>query len=291
MRSCGGSTGWSTRPGTRVRPESPADRVAARERPVAARSTRRLRDRGHPADMGAGRSGRGAGWRPRRRRVARHGWSICAALKHVEDVGLEVVAPLGRHKRLEGVVGHRSGALFESDLTVHRSIPTTTVARTLIDVSGRLNDRRLGEAVDDALRRRILRLEDLRRTAGRLGAAPGRSMRRVHSILAARIPGYDPLDSSLEIRALRAFAAAGLPLPREQFPITLDGVPCHLDLAYPDARVSPSSSTVGSGTALDRRSTTTGGVTQPSSSSLDGSPSDLDDGRSDDRRRDRRRPR
>jgi hypothetical protein len=159
------------------------------------------------------------------------------ALRHVEDLGLEIVAPLGRHKRLEGVVGHRSGALFESDLTVYRSIPTTTVARTLIDVSSRLTDRRLGDAVDDALRRRILRLDDLRRTAGRLGAAPGRSMRRVHSILAARVPGYDPLDSSLEIRALRAFAAAGLPLPREQFPITLDGVPCHLDLAYPDARV------------------------------------------------------
>jgi hypothetical protein len=153
------------------------------------------------------------------------------------DEGVEAVSPLGRHKRLEGVVGHRSGALFDSDVTVYRSIPTTTVARTLIDVSGRLSDRQLGQAVDDSLRRRILRLDDLRRTAGRLGAAPGRSMRRVHVILSARVPGYDPLDSSLEVRALRAFAAAGLPLPREPFPITLDGVPCHLDLAYPDARI------------------------------------------------------
>jgi len=159
------------------------------------------------------------------------------ALKHVDEVGLEIVSPLGRHKRLDGVVGHRSGSLFESDLTVFRSIPTTTVARTLIDVSGRLSERHLGQTIDDALRRRLLRLEDLRRTAGRLGSAPGRSMRKVQAALALRIPGYDPLDSSLEIRALRAFAAAGLPLPREQFAVVLDGIPCHLDLAYPEARL------------------------------------------------------
>jgi len=159
-------------------------------------------------------------------------------LKHVDDLGIELVAPLGRHKRLDGVVGHRSGALFESDLTVYRSIPTTTVARTLIDVSGRLSERHLGHAIDDALRRRILILEDLRRTAGRLGSAPGRSMRKVHRALALRIPGYDPLHSDLETRALRVIAAAGLPVPRQQYPMVLGGIDIHLDLAYPEARLA-----------------------------------------------------
>ncbi len=160
------------------------------------------------------------------------------ALKHVEDLGLEIVAPLGRHKRLEGVVGHRSGALFESDLTVYRSIPTTTVARTLIDVSSRLTDRRLGDAVDDALRRRILRLDDLRRTAGRLGSRPW-SLDATRSIRSwrLRVPGYDPLDSEPRdpsppgVRRRRPARSRG-----NSIPITLDGVPCHLDLAYPDAR-------------------------------------------------------
>jgi very-short-patch-repair endonuclease len=159
------------------------------------------------------------------------------SLKHVVGEGIEIVSPLGRHKRLDGVIGHRSGALFDEDLTVYRSIPTTTVARTLVDLSGRLTERKLGEAIDDGLRRRIVRLDDLRRTAGRLGGAPGRSMRKVHDALGARIPGYDPLDSDLETRALRVLAAAGLPVPRQQFPITLSGVLCHLDLAYPDARL------------------------------------------------------
>ena len=170
--------------------------------------------------------------------VASHGTAgRLRTLKHVEDGGIEVVAPLGHHKRLDGVVGHRSGALFDSDLTVYRSIPSTTVARTLIDVSGRLTERRLGEAIDDALRRRILGLDDLRRSAGRLGSAPGRSMRKVHAALGLRIPGYDPLQSDLETRALRAITAAGLPVPRQQHPLVLGGIPCHLDLAYPEARI------------------------------------------------------
>ena len=184
-------------------------------------------------------------------------------LKHVDDLGIELVAPLGRHKRLDGVVGHRSGALFDSDLTVYRSIPTTTVARTLIDVSSRLSERHLGHAIDDALRRRILNLEDLRRTAGRLGSAPGRSMRKVHRALALRIPGYDPLHSDLETRALRVIAAAGLPVPRQQYPMVLGGIDIHLDLAYPEARLAIELDGF-EWTALGLRSTTTGGVTRSS---------------------------
>ncbi|HTN81285.1 MAG TPA: hypothetical protein VMK16_16555 [Acidimicrobiales bacterium] len=160
------------------------------------------------------------------------------SVKHVVADEIEVVASLGHHKRLDGVIGHRSGALFESDLTVYRSIPMTTVARTLVDVSGRLTERQLGQAIDDALRRRILRLDDLRRTAGRLGTAPGRSMRKVHAALALRVPGYDPLDSDLETRTLRLIAAAGLPVPRQQHPIVLSGIQVHLDLAYPEAQLA-----------------------------------------------------
>ena len=171
--------------------------------------------------------------------VASHGTAgRLRQVKHVLDDGIEVVSPLGRHKRLDGVIGHRSGALFDSDLTVYRSIPTTTVARTLVDVAGRLTERQLGQAIDDALRRRILRIDDLRRTAGRLGNAPGRAMSKVHRALALRLPGYDPLDSDLETRALRLIAAAGLPVPRQQYPIVLAGIDVHLDLAYPEARLA-----------------------------------------------------
>ncbi len=70
-----------------------------------------------------------------------------------------------------------------------------------------------GSAVvlDDAIRRRLIELEEFRRCAGRLLPAPGRSMSKVHDGARRRIPGYDPGDSDLETRALRALIAAGLP--------------------------------------------------------------------------------
>ncbi|HMK13349.1 MAG TPA: type IV toxin-antitoxin system AbiEi family antitoxin domain-containing protein, partial [Acidimicrobiales bacterium] len=111
---------------------------------------------------------------------------------------LELVSGLGSRVRLEGVRARRSGALFDSDLTVRHRIPTVTAERALIDVSSRLTADRLGRVLDDAIRRRLIHLEEFRRCAGRLLPAPGRSMSKVHAVLAARIPGYDPGDSDLE---------------------------------------------------------------------------------------------
>ena len=85
----------------------------------------------------------------------------------------EVVTSLGRLSRLDGVVGHRSGHLFDADLTHRGPIPTVTAARAIVDVSGRLTVKQLGSAVDEALRRRLLSLEGLRRCAERLGPASG----------------------------------------------------------------------------------------------------------------------
>ena len=63
-------------------------------------------------------------------------------------------------------------------------------------------------------------------------------MRKVNRALGLRIPGFDPLDSDLETRVLRVIAAAGLPVPRQQYPIVLGGTEVHLDLAYPEARLA-----------------------------------------------------
>lgn len=149
---------------------------------------------------------------------------------------IEVVTDLRRWSRLEGVIGHRSGALFEEDLTVVRGIPVTSRARTLVDLSGTLSMGQLGRTLDDCLRRG-LRLDALRRCAGRLAPAPGRRMKLVHTLLAERLPGYDPGDSDLETRVLRLLVDAGLPIPRQQVAVRVGARNLRLDLAYPDVRV------------------------------------------------------
>ncbi len=151
---------------------------------------------------------------------------------------LELVSHLASAVRLDGVRGRRSGALFDSDLTVRHRIPTVTAERALIDVSSRMTADRLGRVLDDAIRRKLVDLEEFRRCAGRLLPAPGRSMSRVHAVLGARIPGYNPGDSDLETRALRALTAAGLPPPKQQHRMVLRGKKVRIDLAYPDLKIA-----------------------------------------------------
>jgi hypothetical protein len=170
--------------------------------------------------------------------LASHG---TAAQLHGLDVGsidaIEVITERARRVRLDGVVSHRSRHLFDDDRTQIRRIPSTTFARTLVDLSGRLDVRRLGAALDDGLRRRKLRLRDLHRCVRRLPPAPGRSPSKIDRLLAQRWPGYDPGDSDLETRVLRLVAGAGLPLPRQQYRMTLNGRRIRLDLAYVDEKL------------------------------------------------------
>jgi predicted transcriptional regulator of viral defense system len=131
----------------------------------------------------------------------------------IEAERIELLVPLDRRLELDGVLCHRTGAFLDADLTRYRGIPITTPARTLVDLSGRLGPTQLGTICDNLLRRRQLRLADLRRCARRLEGAPGRRPTVVHEVLAARLPGYEPGDSDLETRVVRVLLAVGLPCP------------------------------------------------------------------------------
>src|SRR5581483_6695453 len=167
---------------------------------------------------------------------ASHGTAGCLwPLKAIEQPdGIELLRPLGHHMRLEGVVGHRSGALFSADLTTIRRIPVTSPERTVVELSGRLSAIELGRVVDDAIRRRLLRLDRLRACTARLDAAPGRRLSVVHAVLGERLPGYDPGDSDLESRVLKTIVGAGLPPPVQQHRVRIRGKTCKIDLAYPE---------------------------------------------------------
>lgn len=144
-----------------------------------------------------------------------------------------------RQLRMPGVVAHRSGTLLERDVTVVGNIPVTTVARTLVDLSSRFDDDRLARAFDETLRAGVVSLSAVRETITRLpGIAPGRSPSRIHRILSARIPGYDPGDSELETRVWEVAAAAGLPLPVRRFQLRGPTRSFVIDLAYPAERIA-----------------------------------------------------
>lgn len=161
------------------------------------------------------------------------------ALDTEQPERLEITTAIERQVRLDGVLAHRTGILPEHDRTVHRGIPVATMARTIMDLSSSVDPKRLGQLVDEALRRRLMTLTALHACASRLFApAPGRRPQVVQALLAARVPGYDPGDSDLETRCWDALREAGVPVPVRQHPVEIDGNRYWIDLAYPGEHIA-----------------------------------------------------
>lgn len=151
---------------------------------------------------------------------------------------IDLLVDLDRRVKMAGVRSHRTGALFTADLSRHRRIPVTTPERTLVDLSGCTSAATLAKLVDDGLRRRVVRLHRLSTCVARLPKSPGRRPAVIQELLAERLPGYDPGDSDLETRVLRALVAAGLVAPIQQHRVRLGKRTFRIDLAYPVARLA-----------------------------------------------------
>ena len=193
------SPACSTRPdhpsaGARGRPDRRADRGPAAQRHVVRDTSRRcMRSRAHRS-RGISRCSRGARSRVRDLGVTRdRGPPLGAARASTSPKSSRSWLASARSMRLDGVRGRRSGALFDSDLTVRHRIPTVTAERALIDVSSRCS-RPSGSAVCSTTRSAAgcIDLEEFRRCAQRLLPAPGRSMSKVHAVLGARDPRLRP---------------------------------------------------------------------------------------------------
>ncbi len=150
---------------------------------------------------------------------------------------IHVIAPIGRQVRMPGVTSHRSGQLEPGDLTAVAGIRCTSALRTVIDLSGSVPDNDLGSIADEFIRRRLLDLGALRSRVNRLRPAPGRSVRRLRRILAARIPGYDPGESELEGRIVRILISGELPLPAQQHRVRYGMQKYRIDFAWPERKL------------------------------------------------------
>ena len=113
----------------------------------------------------------------------------------------------GRRTR-RGIRLHRSGRLRAEDVAVHEGIPTTTLARTLLDLADVLSDQALKRATDEA---EYLRLLDTTALIAAVKNNPGRRGARV--LKAARAP-LELTESALEDRFLKLVERHGLPRPR-----------------------------------------------------------------------------
>jgi very-short-patch-repair endonuclease len=150
---------------------------------------------------------------------------------------IHVIADLVHQVRMEGVIAHRSGLLEDGDIVTRDGMRCTSPLRTVIDLSGTMTVSKLGKVVDDLLRRKVLRLDELRARVDRTRPAPGRSVATLRKVLAKRLPGYDPGESELEGRISRLIDARMLPRPMQQHRVRYGGNRYRIDFAWPDRKL------------------------------------------------------
>jgi hypothetical protein len=151
---------------------------------------------------------------------------------------IEITTTRPQRVRLRRVRVHRTVAFLGREHTVKDGLAVTTPARTLVDMSAFWSVQQLGIATDYSMRKWFMRLDELQTCVAGLVPAPGRKPSRIESVLAQRLPGYDPGESGLEMRVLRAIVARGLPEPIQQHELRLPDRLCRIDLAYPDYMIA-----------------------------------------------------
>jgi len=158
-------------------------------------------------------------------------------LRHSERYASRIHVSGQRQTRIHGVISHRI-RLTPNERTVAGAIPITTVARTILDWGPTLSPTQLGQCVDDAIRRRMVGLERLRRLVEEQPPRGGqRRLGPLRQVLAERSPGYRPDESDFETEMNRLWDRLGLPPARRQYRVTVDGHNYRLDRALPECRI------------------------------------------------------
>jgi hypothetical protein len=149
----------------------------------------------------------------------------------------DILVPRGTYSVRPGLRLHTSAYRPLKDRVFVGSLPVTSPARTLIDISATTSPQRLTVLLDNALRDRLLTLDLL---LGRIAELRTQGRYGIPRLLAV-IDGVDAGrggHSWLERRFLEITAAAGLPRPETQKVVgAVDGRLIRVDCRYPGTNV------------------------------------------------------
>jgi very-short-patch-repair endonuclease len=131
----------------------------------------------------------------------------------------------------QGVICHRAIELTPRDVRRVRGIPVTEVDRTLIDLASVLDEDRLEEATESALRAGKTHISRLRRRFDEIGGRGRSGSEKLGRVLESLDGSERPSGSVLETRLRRVIRRGGLPNPVGQFAVL--GGRYFIDFAYP----------------------------------------------------------
>lgn len=129
---------------------------------------------------------------------------------------IDVTVPGGGRRPRPGIRVHRTRCLLPDEVTLVGPIPTTTIARTVLDLAGALSRDRLRRTIEQADRSGLLDLAALQVQIDRHPARRGTCALR-QELAAYAEPPFT--RSELERRFLELVCAGGLPTPLVNVPI------------------------------------------------------------------------
>jgi very-short-patch-repair endonuclease len=129
--------------------------------------------------------------------------------------GIDVSVRRECYLRREGIRARSRPSLPATDVVIHKGIPVTTPARTVVDIATDLIPIRLERAVNDADKLDLIDAEKFGRGLDRFAGEPGvKPLRRLLDPYTFRLS-----DSDLEILFRPIARAAGLPSPLTKQPV------------------------------------------------------------------------
>jgi very-short-patch-repair endonuclease len=159
--------------------------------------------------------------------AALHGLNVSGGRIHVQSP---------KQLQRSNVAAHRTRFAPLHAMTV-KGIATTSVTRTLVDLSGSLPKSSLEKLLDEAIRRSMTDAARLRAELRRCGSRRG--TRLLRRLLASRDGSSEKTDSELEDKLLRVIRRARLPAPVVHYNVVHgDEWLGEVDFAYPEAQIA-----------------------------------------------------
>jgi Protein of unknown function (DUF559)/Transcriptional regulator, AbiEi antitoxin len=146
--------------------------------------------------------------------------------------GIDLISPR-RHRPVGGIRAHWARNLDPRDLTIHRGIPVTTMARTLVDLTDVLTEHQLANVIHEAAFRNRFSEQATRAAMAR---APGRRLGTLERALDAHASGSAGTKSDLEDQFL-AQLPSNLPSPLVNAGVQTPHKLIEVDFVWPDLKL------------------------------------------------------
>lgn len=147
---------------------------------------------------------------------------------------IEISVAHGRRVRRDGFIVHET-IWRPGDIARRGAIRLTAPARTFLDLAPVLPPATLEVALDDALARRLVTIDKMRRSID--AAGPRHGIEVIRTLVAARADGPPP-ESPLETRFVRFLRERSFPEPVLQYEVSDGRRRAYLDFAWPEVMLA-----------------------------------------------------